>query len=279
MNSAESPPKIDVITPQSGWKFLDFNEIWEYKDLVYFLTWRDIKARYAQSTLGFSWAVVQPVFLMIVFSIIFGRLVKIDSDGVPYPIFSYTALVPWSLYSSSLSGATGSFVANTNVMSKVYVPKIVFPLTSIFSRLPDFFIALILVFGLMVWYGQAPSIWLLFLPMLVLLIIVQALGVGLWFGTLAVQFRDVRYGVGLLVQVMMYATPIVYPASLIPEKYRLIYGINPMAGVIEAFRSAMLSTRPMPWDLLAVGVLTSVVVLVSGVLFFRRMERNFVDVV
>ena len=268
-----------MIRPQSGWRFVDLQELWEYRDLIYFFVWRDIKARYAQSTLGFGWAIVQPVFMMIVFSVIFGRLVKIDSDGVPYPIFSYTALVPWALFAGSLSGAAGSFIANASVMSKVYVPKIVYPLTTVFSRIPDFLIAMVLVFGLMLWYRVAPNIWLLFVPALVVLIMVISLGIGLWLGTMAVQFRDVRYGAGLLVQVMMYASPVVYPVSLIPDRYRLVYGINPMAGILEGFRSALLSTGPMPWDLLAVGALTSFAVLISGVFFFRRLERNFVDVV
>lgn len=217
--------------------------------------------------------------MMIVFSIIFGRLVKVDSDGVPYPIFSYVALVPWTLYSTSITEATSSFVTNRSVMTKVYVPRIVFPLTTVFSRVPDFLIALMLVFGLMFWYREAPNLWMLFLPVLVALIGTTALGIGLWFGTLAVHFRDIQYGAGLIVQAMLYMSPVVYPVALIPERYRLIYGINPMAGVIEGFRSALLSTRPMPWDLLAIGTLSSLAVLVSGVFFFRRMERNFVDVV
>lgn len=279
MSSVKPSAKIDVIKSQTGWRFVDLKELWEYRDLLYLFVWRDIKARYAQSTLGFGWALIQPVFLMIVFSIIFGRLVKIDSEGVPYPIFSYTALVPWTLFAGSLTSTTDAFVANTAVMSKVYVPKIVFPLSTVFSKLPDFLIALVLVFGLMAWYQVAPNIWVLFLPVLVVLIIATTLGFGLWLGTLAVQFRDVRYGAGLLTQALIYATPVVYPTTLIPDRYRLLYGINPMAGVIEGFRSALLSTQPMPWDLIGVGMLTSVVTLIGGVYFFRRLERNFVDVV
>ena len=268
-----------IIEPKSGWRLIDLREIYEYRDLFYFLVWRDIKVRYAQSVLGIGWAVIQPIFSMIVFTIVFGKLAKISSDGVPYAIFSYTALVPCTYFSSALTESSGSLIGAGNMLSKIYFPRIIIPMTSILGKLIDFAIALLLLFGLMVWFKIGPTIWILILPLLIILMMLTASGLGMWLAALAIQYRDIKYGMSFAVQLLMYAAPVVYPASLIPAKYRLLYGINPMAGVIEGFRAALLNTRPMPWDLLAVGFITAFMIFISGVLYFRRMERIFADVV
>lgn len=277
-NLSDSPPII-IIEPPKGWVSLGLRELWEYRDLFYFLVWKDVKTRYAQSVLGIGWAVIQPVFSMIVFTVIFGRLVNVDSEGVPYAIFSYTALVPWAYFSGAFNGATTSLVRNANMLTKVYFPRLIMPLVSVLGKLVDFSIAFVLVFGLMGWFGIAPTIWALAVPLLVLLMLLTAAGLGMWLTALSIQYRDINYGMTFLVQLLMYAAPVVYPASLIPDKYRLFYSLNPMVGVIEGFRSALLGTNPMPWDLLAVGSITTVVLAISGALYFRRMERIFADVV
>jgi lipopolysaccharide transport system permease protein len=267
-----------IIKPRSGWQFVNIAEILEYRDLFYFLVSRDIKVRYAQSILGVGWAVIQPVFSMIVFTIVFGKLAKIGSDGVPYAIFTYSALVPWTYFSTSLTESTGSLIASRNMLTKVYFPRLIIPLTPVLSKLVDFGIALILLFVLMVWFKIPPTICALTLPALIMLMMFTAAGIGMWLTALAVQYRDVKYGMGFVVRLLMYAAPVVYPVSLIPEKYRLFYGLNPMAGVIEGFRAALLGTRPMPWDLLTLGCIISLMIFVGGALYFRRLERFFADV-
>ena len=279
LKSATASTHTAVFEAKSGWQFIDCSELWEYRDLFYFLIWRNIKVRYAQSILGISWAVIQPVFSMIVFTIIFGNLAKISSDGVPYAIFSYAALVPWTYFSNSLSDATGSLISSSNMLSKVYFPRIIIPMTPVLSKLIDFGIALLLLFGLMMWFQTAPTIWALTLPLLIILMMLTSAGLGMWLTALAIQYRDVKYGMKFATQLLMYASPVVYPASLVPEHYRILYGINPMAGVIEGFRAALLGTRPMPWDLIAVGSITAFVIAASGALYFHRKERIFADVV
>ena len=267
-----------VIRPQKGWRLIDLKELREYKDLFYFLVWRDIKIRYAQSVLGVGWAVIQPVFTMIVFTIVFGKLAKIGSDGVPYAIFSFTALVPWTYFSTALTGASGSLVAGAGMLTKVYFPRIIIPMAPVLGKLVDFGIALLLLFGMMIWFKTMPTIWVLTLPLLILLMMLSATGLGMWLTALSIQYRDIKYGMSFAVRLLMYAAPVVYPASLIPDKYRFFYGLNPMAGVIEGFRSALLGTRPMPWDLIAVGSITALVIAITGAFYFRRMERIFADV-
>lgn len=271
--------QVTVIQPPKGWVSLGLKELWEYRDLFYFLVWRDIKSRYAQSVLGIGWAVIQPVMYMIVFTVVFGNLAKVSSDGVPYMIFSYTALVPWTYFSGSFSQATTSLTRNANMLSKVYFPRLIMPLSAVLGKLFDFSVAMLLVFVLMAWFRIMPTFWVLTLPLLVLLMMATAAGLGMWLTALSVQYRDINYGMSFAVQLLMYAAPVVYPASLIPEKYRLLYGLNPMVGVIEGFRSALLGTNPMPWDLLAVGGIGAVILVVTGALYFRRMERIFADVV
>ena len=268
-----------VIRPSRGWTSLKLHELWEYRDLFYFLVWRDIKARYAQSVLGIGWAVIQPFFSMIVFTVVFGQLAKISSDGVPYAIFSYTALVPWIYFASALTGSTNSLRSSAGTITKVYFPRLIIPLTMVIARLVDFCIAMVLVGGLMIYFQIAPTVWISSLPLLVLVMMLTAAGMGMWFTALAVQYRDVSFALGFGVQLLMFASPVVYPASLIPDRFRWLYGINPMAGVIEGFRSALLGTQSMPWDLLAVGTGSAIVIAVTGAFFFRRKERIFADVV
>jgi len=272
------PAHITIIEPQSGWRLVDWREMIAYRDLFSFLVWRGIKVRYAQSAVGIGWAIIQPVFSMIVFTIIFGKLANISSDGVPYAIFSFSALVPWTYFSSALTDSTASLVTNANLISKVYFPRLVLPLSAVIAKLVDFSIAMALLFGMMVWYGIMPTLGILMLPLLILMMMLTAAGLGMWLTALAVQYRDVKHAIGFVVQMMMYAAPVVYPASIIPAQYQYLYAINPMVGVIEGFRAALLGTRPMPWDFLAIGACTAIVMFVSGAYYFRRKERIFADV-
>jgi len=276
---ARASGKTTVFEAKSGWRFIDFHELWEYRDLFYFLIWRNIKVRYAQSVLGVGWAIIQPVFSMIVFTIVFGKLAKIGSEGVPYAIFSYAALAPWTYFSNALTQSGASLVGASGMISKVYFPRLIIPMSPVLDKLVDFGISLVLLVGLMVWFKIAPTIWVLTLPLLILLMMLTAAGLGMWLTALAVQYRDVNYGMKFAIQLLMYASPVVYPASLIPDQFRLLYGLNPMAGVIEGFRAALLGTRPMPLDLIAVGSVTAFAVALSGVFYFRRTERVFADVV
>jgi len=265
--------------PQSGWRFVDLREVWAYRDLMYFMIWRDLKSRYAQSVLGFTWAVLQPAVFMIVFTVVFGEIAKISSDGKPYAIFSYTAVVPWTLFAASVNASTNSLVGNQALLTKVYFPRAIMPLMGPISRTPDFIISMSLMVVLMIWFKQAPTVWALALPALVLIIVGTSVGLGLWLSALSVQYRDVRFALPMVVQLGLYVTPVVYPASLVPERFILIYSINPMVGVVEGFRAAILGSRAMPLDMIAVGVATTLLVLITGVFVFNRMERNFVDVI
>lgn len=268
-----------IIQPTKGWQFINLGEIWRYKVLIYFLTWRDIKVRYKQTILGVAWAVIQPFFTMVIFSIFFGRLAKIPSDGVPYPIFSYAALVPWSFFSYGLIQSTNSLVANSDLIRKIYFPRLVLPLSAVFSGVIDFVFAFIGLLIMMLFYGISPTINILWLPFLLLLTLVTSLGMGVWLTAMNVQFRDVRYTVPFLVQIWMFATPIAYPSSLLHEPWRTLYSINPMVGVVEGFRWALLGTRITIGPIFIVSTIMSFVLLISGVFYFRRMEKTFADVV
>ena len=270
--------KITLIEPRSGWVSINYKEILRYKDLFYFLVWRDIKTRYAQSVLGIGWAVIQPLFSMIVFTIVFGNLAKIDSNGVPYAIFSFTALVPWTYFSSALSGSSGSLLSASGMMTKVYFPRLIIPISPVISKLVDFFIALILLAGMMLYFGFRPVIDVIYLPLLVLLMMFTASGLGMWFTALSIKYRDINYGMGFFIQLLMYAAPVVYPSSSVPDIYRMLYGLFPMAGVIEGFRAILLQTIKMPWDLITTGTIVSVLLIITGSFYFRRMEKYFSDV-
>ncbi len=270
---------VTIIKPSSGWQLLDLRELWQYRDLLWYLVWRDVKIRYAQSVLGIGWAIIQPVMNMIIFTVIFGNMAKLASDGVPYAIFSYAALVPWTYFSSALTGAGVSLVSSSDLLTKIYFPRLIMPLTPVISKLLDFGIAMLLLFGMMVYFKAAPTISVLMLPLLVLLMMLTASGAGMWLTALSIQYRDVKYALGFIVQLLMYASPVVYPVSLVPARFRLLYAINPMTGVIEGFRSALLGTVAMPWDLVGIGTGVAALLFVSGALYFRRLERTFADVV
>ena len=271
-------PKI-IIRPSKGWVPLKLKELWEYRELLYFLIWRDIKVRYKQTVLGAAWAIIQPLFTMIVFSIFFGRLAKIPSDGLPYPIFAYCALLPWQLFAHALTESGNSLVASQNLITKVYFPRLVIPISAVLAGLVDFVIAFVVLLGMMFYYGIVPTAATLTLPLFILLAIATALAVGLWLSALNVQYRDVRYTIPFLTQFWLFSTPIAYPSSLVPEQWRPLYGLNPMAGVVEGFRWALLGTANPPGPMLAVSVAVVVALLVGGLYYFRRMEKTFADVV
>ena len=268
-----------IIDAKTRWGLVDLRDLWYYRDLLYFLVWRDIKVRYAQSVLGVGWAVIQPVFLMIVFTLVFGRLARLDSDGAPYAIFSYVALVPWTYFSNALTDSTTSLVQNSALITKVYFPRIILPLSSILSKLIDFTIALGLVIGLLVWYKTVPNVGVAVIPLLVLLMILTAAGLGIWMASLAIQYRDIKYALTFIIQMLMIASPVVYPLNMVPERYQILYSLNPMVGVIEGFRSAFLATNPMPWNLIGIGFCVAIALLVAGTFYFRRNEESFADVV
>jgi lipopolysaccharide transport system permease protein len=287
-SSVAGPPEggfTKVIQPTRGWRPINWREILAYKDLLFFLVRRDVKARHAQTIIGFGWAIIRPFFTMVVFTIVFGELASVPSDGVPYPLFSFTALVPWTYFSTAITQTTGSLVWNASLLTKVYFPRLIIPLTPVLAGLVDFFIALGVLGGMMVLYGIVPDERILIVPLLVLLMILCSIGIGTWLSALSIQYRDIQLSIPFMGQLLMYAAPVVWPVSLITERFpdsaatiRLLYGLYPMAGVIEGFRSALLGTVPMAWDLIAAGFVSSVVLAVSGSLYFRRMERVFADV-
>lgn len=268
------------IKPSKGWVSLQLRELWKYRELLYFLTWRDIKVRYKQTVIGAAWAILQPVMTMIVFSIFFGGLAKIPSDGVPYPIFSYAALVPWTFFAYGLGQASNSLVGSSNLIKKIYFPRLIIPLSSVLSGVLDFLLAFAVLIVMMLMFGIVPTVNVIWLPLLLLLAMVTSLGVGLWLSALNVEFRDIRYIIPFLTQFWMFLTPIVYPASLIENPtIRALYGLNPMTGVVEGFRWALLGTDTAPGGVILVSSTAAVLLLISGAFYFRRMEKNFADVV
>jgi lipopolysaccharide transport system permease protein len=268
-----------TIKPRQGFVGLDLHELWAYRELLYFLVWRDLKVRYKQTALGVAWVVLQPLAAVLLFTVIFGELVKMPSDGVPYPLFAYAALLPWNFFAGTMTRASTSLVNNQNLITKIYFPRLVIPVAAVLAGLPDMAISFLVFLGFMVWFGVWPTAAVLTLPLFLLLATAAALGVGLWLSALNVQYRDINHLVPFLVQVWMYASPVIYSASLIPERWRWLYGLNPMAGVIDGFRWALLA-RPQPPDSL-LGLSTAVVVLllVTGVICFQRMEDSFADVI
>lgn len=276
--SGEPDIPVLVIEPRHGWRVIDLPELVAYRDLFWFLMYRAIRTRYAQSALGVGWAVIQPVMTMVVFTLIFGRMARISSDGAPYALFSFVALVPWTYFQEAFTEATQSLVNEQNMIRKIYFPRMVLPISRVLARLLDFAIAVLILLCLLLWYRQTPNWGVLMLPALCLMMVFTAAGAGLLLGAMAVQYRDIAYGMHFLVRLLMYAAPVVYPSSLLPEGLRFWYGLNPMAGVIEGFRAALLGTIPMPWDLIAPGAVTSMVILVVGAFYFRSKEKVFADV-
>ncbi len=276
---AEPAAATIVIEPAGRWPRLDLRELWAYRGLFFFLVWRDIKVRYAQTVLGAGWAVLQPVLTMVVFTIIFGRFAGIPSDGVPYSVFSLAALVPWTYFSTALTGSSTSLVASSNLITKVYFPRLVIPFAPVLAGLVDFAIAFGVLLLMMLAFGIVPSLSsVLLLPVLLLVMMLTAAGVGCWLAALNIQYRDVKYVVPFVVQVWMFASPIVYPMSLVPERYQVLYALNPMAGVVEGFRSVLLGTGAVAESTIGLSLLVGVLLFVSGVLYFRRFERVFADV-
>jgi lipopolysaccharide transport system permease protein len=274
-----SDSHLIVVKPSKGWISLKLKELWEYRELLYFMAWRDIRVRYKQTVLGAAWAIIQPFFTMVVFSIFFGKLAKVPSDGLPYPIFAYAALVPWTFFANGLNQASNSLVGSANLIKKVYFPRLVVPISSVISGVVDFVLAFAVLLGMMLFYGILPTVNILWLPLFVLLIFVTALGAGFWLSALNVQFRDVRYTVPFLTQFWLFATPIAYPSSLLSEPWRTLYGVNPMVGVVEGFRWALLGTDTAPGPIIIVSTVVALVVFVGGAFYFRRMEKTFADVV
>ena len=274
---ARNPAPVVVIRPSRGWVALGLTEVWQYRELLYFLIWRDVKVRYKQTVLGVAWAVIQPFLTMVVFSVFFGRLARMPSDGVPYPIFAYTALVPWTLFANAVGQASNSLVGSGNLITKVYFPRLIVPLASVLSGVVDFFFSFAVLILLMFWFGVRLSVTIVWLPLLLAQAIITALAVVLWLSALNVEYRDVRYAVPFLTQFWLFATPVAYPSSLLSEPWRTLYGLNPMVGVIEGFRWALLGTSPAPGFLSAVSVAVSFTLLVGGAYYFRRLERTFAD--
>lgn len=273
------PASVLRLEPSLGWVSLRLHELWEYRELLYFLTWRDIKVRYKQTVLGAAWAIIQPFFTMVIFSLFFGKLAKIPSDGIPYPIFAYAALVPWIFFANGLTQSSNSLVGSANLIKKVYFPRLVIPISSVVSGAVDFVLAFTVLLGMMLFYGIFPTFNIIWLPFLLVLAFVTSLGVGLWFSAMNVQFRDVRYTIPFLTQVWLFATPIAYPSSLLSEPWRTVYGLNPMVGVVEGFRWALLGTDTAPGPVIVVSSLAALFILIGGAFYFRRMEKTFADVV
>jgi lipopolysaccharide transport system permease protein len=277
--NSQTEELVTYLRPAKGWLSIDFKELWRYRELIYFLTWRDIKVRYKQAVLGIAWAVIQPLMTMVIFTVIFGNLLGTPSEGIPYPLFSLTALLPWQLFASALQRSSVSLVGNANLLKKIYFPRLAIPLSSIFAALVDFLISFVVLIGVMIYYRYLPNWNALWLPLLVLLALLTALAVGLWLSALNVQYRDIQQIVPFLVQVWMYASPIVYPIETIPAGiWRWLYGLNPMVGVIQGFRWALIGGAPPDLTLVISGAMV-LILLVSGLYYFRRMEKTFADVV
>ena len=277
--ASESDRPSIIIRPPEGWVNLGLRELWDYRDLLYLLVWRDIKVRYKQTFVGTSWAIFQPFIAMVVLSLFFGKLAKVPSDGVPYPIFAYSALVPWTYFVNVLTQSSNSVVLNRAVSTRIYFPRLIVPMTAVMTGLLDFAIASLILLGMMVFYGIVPTMAIFTLPFFVLLSIATALGLGLWLAALNVQYRDIGFVLPFLTQIWLFVTPIAYPSSLVPEKWHAIYGLNPMAGVVEGFRWALLGKSQAPGMMLAISVVVVVALLLGGILFFRNREDMFSDVI
>jgi lipopolysaccharide transport system permease protein len=271
-------PRI-VVESDKGFFRTAMKDLWQYKELLYFLIWRDVKVRYKQTVIGAAWAILQPLITMIIFTVIFGNFAKIPSDGMPYPIFAYTALVPWSYFSQALSRGATNLVNDSSLITKVYFPRLMMPLAAVVSPTVDFLLALLILVGMMAWYGIIFTWWIFTVPIFMLLAFMTALSVSLWLSPLNIRYRDVGYTLPFLSQIWMYASPVVYPVSLVPERWRLLYGLNPMAGVIEGFRWALLGKARPDFAVMAVSWMVVLVLLASGVIFFKKMERTFADVI
>lgn len=279
LNTSLSGKKPFVVREPSKGLSLRLNELLEYHELIYFLTWRDLKVRYKQTALGVAWAILQPLLTMVVFTIFFGKLAKIPSDGVPYPIFSFAALLPWQLFANGVSNSSNSLVNNSNLITKIYFPRLVMPLSSVAGGLVDFCVAFLVLIGMMLYYGITPTMAIMALPFFILFAVTTTFSVSLWLSALNVKYRDIRYTIPFLIQFWLFLTPIAYPSSLVPEKWRFIYGLNPMAGVVEGFRWALLGQANQDWYMISASVVIVIILLIGGLIYFRRMERTFADII
>lgn len=290
IKSTSTAPKMQAMTaeklealqiriePTSGWVSLKLDKLWAYRELIYFFTWRDIKVRYKQTVMGVLWAIIQPVFTMVIFSLFFGGLAQVPSDDLPYPIFTFAALVPWTFFANALTQASNSLVNQIDMLKKVAFPRMTMPIATVLAGIVDFVLAFAVLLGMMLYYGVLPTINILWLPLFLLLAFITSLGVGLWFSAMNVQFRDVRYVVPFLTQAWLFATPIAYPSSLLSDTWRIVYGLNPMVGVVEGFRWALLGADTAPGPIIVVSAVVALVLLVSGAFYFRRMEKTFADI-
>ncbi len=269
---------VTVIEPPRGLQTVDFRELRQYRDLFYFLVWRDIKVLYAQTVLGFAWAILNPAIQILIFSLIFGRVARIPTDGIPYLLFSTVAIVPWTYMSNAMSTASASLVSGQAILGKIYFPRVIFPMTPVLAKLVDFFISLVLIVVVMIWY-RVPLTWnVIYLPVFILLMVIVPLSISLWLSALAIRYRDVKFAMNFAIRMLMWSAPIVYSASKIPDGYRFIYSLNPIVAVIEGYRGCLLGT-PLEWQWIWPGMVTAVILLVTGLMYFRKMERVFVDVI
>ncbi|MBE9524946.1 MAG: ABC transporter permease [Chloroflexi bacterium] len=276
--SASNDEIITVIKPISSWQVINFKELKEYRDLFFFLVWRDVKVLYAQTILGFAWAILQPLIQILIFTIIFGKVAKISTDGVPYILFSSVAIIPWTYMSQAMTQSSQSLIQGQNMLGKVYFPRLIFPLTPVLAKLVDFVISFLIIACIMIYYRVVPTWNMLLFPLFVVLMMSVSGGVGMWSSAMAIRFRDVKHAMPFAVRMLMYTAPIVYSASSIPQKWKFIYSLNPIVGVIEGFRACLLGT-PIPWANIWPGMITAALLIVSGALYFKRMERVFVDVI
>jgi len=269
---------VTIIKPKSGWQVLDLKELKEYRDLFYFLVWRDIKVLYAQTVLGLAWAILNPLTQILVFSVVFGKVARIPTDGIPYALFTTAAIIPWTYMSEAMTASSQSLVTGQQMLGKIYFPRLLFPLTGVMSKLVDFGISLVILVGVLIYYRVTPTWNLLFLPIFLLMMMAIPAGSGMWLSSLAIRFRDVKHAMPFVVRMLIYLAPIVYSASKIPEKYRLLYSLNPVVAVIEGFRSCILGTA-IPWQYIWPGMITTVFLVAGGALYFKKMERVFADVI
>jgi lipopolysaccharide transport system permease protein len=271
--------KLTVVQPSRGLFRLDLAPLWEYRELLYFLVWRDIKVRYKQTAIGAAWAICQPLLTMMIFALIFGRFAKIPSDNIPYPIFAFAGLLPWTYFSQSIARSGASLVSDSNLIRKIYFPRLIIPAAAVVAPVVDFALSFLILLVMMAWYRVVPGRAVVALPLFLLLAIVAALGVSLWLSALNVRYRDVGHAIPFLVQFWMYASPVVYPASLIPQKWRMLYSLNPMVGVVEGFRWGLLGKESVDFVAMAIGTVVALILLLGGLVFFKRMERVFADIV
>ena len=269
---------ITIIRPSSGWQIINFKELKEYRDLFYFLIWRDIKVLYAQTILGLSWAILQPVIQIAIFTIVFGKVAKVPTEGIPYILFSSVAIIPWTYMSQSMTQSSQSLVQGAHMLGKIYFPRLIFPITPVIAKLIDFAISMLIILGVTIYYRVVPTLNLVLFPLFIVLMMSLSAGIGLWLSAMAIRFRDVKFAMPFAIRMLMYTAPIVYSASSIPEKYRIIYSLNPIVGIIEGFRACFIGT-PMPWPYIWPGIITTLILLISGAFYFKRMERVFVDVI